>query len=48
MGNASDIFAKLLTAGVIVRPVEMPNYLRVSVGTAAENARLLKALEAVL
>jgi histidinol-phosphate aminotransferase len=48
VGNASDIFEKLLTEGVIVRPVEMPNYLRVSVGTEAENARLLKALEAVL
>ena len=46
--NANDIFEKLLREGVIVRLVEMPNYLRVSVGTEAENARLLEALEAVL
>ena len=46
--NANDVFEKLLAEGVIVRPVEMPNYLRVSVGTEAENARLLEALEAVL
>lgn len=48
VSNANDIFEKLLTEGVIVRPVEMPNYLRISVGTEAENTRLLEALEAVL
>ena len=46
--NASDTFEKLLREGVIVRPVEMPNYLRVSVGTEDENTRLLEALETVL
>jgi histidinol-phosphate aminotransferase len=48
VSNASDIFEKLLSEGVIVRPVEMPNHLRVSVGTESENSRLLEALEAVL
>jgi histidinol-phosphate aminotransferase len=48
VSNGNDTFEKLLREGVIVRPVEMPNYLRVSVGTEAENARLLEALEAVL
>jgi histidinol-phosphate aminotransferase len=48
VSNANDIFEKLLREGVIVRPVEMPNYLRVSVGTEAENTRLLEALETVL
>ncbi len=48
VSNANDIFEKLLSEGVIVRPVEMPNYLRVSVGTESENSRLLEALEAVL
>ena len=46
--NANDTFEKLLREGVIVRQVEMPNYLRVSVGTKSENARLLRALETVL
>lgn len=48
VNNANDVFEKLLTEGVIVRPVEMPNYLRISVGTEVENSRLLEALEAVL
>ena len=48
VSNANDIFEKLLSEGVIVRPVEMPNHLRVSVGTESENSRLLEALEAVL
>lgn len=48
VSNASDIFEKLLSEGIIVRPVEMPNHLRVSVGTESENSRLLEALEAVL
>ena len=46
--NAGDIFEQLLTKGVIVRPVEMPNHLRVSVGTEGENARFLEALQALL
>jgi len=46
--NASEIFEKLLSKGVIVRPVEMPNYLRISVGTELENARFLEVLETLL
>jgi histidinol-phosphate aminotransferase len=49
--EAGRIFAALLKQGVIVRPVAnygLPNHLRVSVGTEAENARFLKALEQVL
>ena len=46
--NAIDTYKKLLRKGVIVRPVEMPNYLRVSVGTEAENDCLLEALATVL
>jgi len=46
--NSNDTFEKLLREGVIVRPVEMPNYLRVSVGTEDENTRLLEALETAL
>ncbi|BBB23804.1 histidinol-phosphate aminotransferase [Isorropodon fossajaponicum endosymbiont JTNG4] len=46
--NATDIYQKLLTKGFIVRPVEMENYLRVSVGTLKENNDFLEALKSVL
>lgn len=49
--KAAEVFQKLLAKGVIVRPVagyELPDHLRVSVGTAAENATFLHALAAVL
>ena len=49
--DAAPINAALLRQGVIVRPVAgyaMPTFLRVSVGTEAENARFLDALEHVL
>ncbi len=45
------IYEKLLRKGVIVRPVgvyEMPNFLRISVGTQTENAKFLIALKEVL
>jgi histidinol-phosphate aminotransferase len=45
------IFEKLLREGVIVRPVagyEMPDHLRVTVGTGAENDRFVAALTKVL
>jgi len=37
-----------LKEGVIVRPVGIPNHLRVSIGTEAENAKFLAALGKVL
>jgi histidinol-phosphate aminotransferase len=46
-----EVFEKLLARGVIVRPLDpyaMPSYLRVSVGTPAENDTFLSALDAVL
>jgi histidinol-phosphate aminotransferase len=46
-----DVFRRLLARGVIVRPLDpyaMPTFLRVSVGTPAENAAFLAALDAVL
>jgi histidinol-phosphate aminotransferase len=49
--KAADVFQRLLRQGVIVRPIAsygMPEHLRVTVGTAAENTRFLAALEAVL
>ncbi|HEX9391253.1 MAG TPA: histidinol-phosphate transaminase [Usitatibacteraceae bacterium] len=49
--SAGPIFQKLLKQGVIVRPIAsygMPEYLRISIGTEAENARFLKALAQAL
>ena len=49
--EAASINSALLHKGVIVRPVanyEMPNHLRISIGTEAENDFFLTALRAVL
>lgn len=49
--EAMAVYRRLLENGVIVRPVanyEMPDYLRISIGTAAENARFLEVLAQVL
>ena len=49
--EAQPVFQALLREGVIVRPLGgygMPRHLRVSIGTAAENARFLAALCKVL
>ena len=46
--DAMIIYNNLLKEGVIVRPVEMKNYLRISIGTPNENGHLLEALEKVL
>ncbi len=48
MPRAADVFQHLLKQGVIVRPVAgygMPEYLRVTIGTAAQNERFLAALD---
>jgi histidinol-phosphate aminotransferase len=49
--DTAAINQALLHEGVIVRPVAgygMPNFLRVSIGLPAENARFLEALAKVL
>lgn len=49
--NAAEVNRQLLQKGVIVRPVanyEMPEYLRVSVGLYAENAKFLEVLEKII
>lgn len=49
--QGTPIYEKLLRKGVIVRPVdvyEMPTFLRISIGTPAENVKFLTALEEVL
>ena len=51
VGDATRINAELLKRGVIVRPVAnygLPEFLRVSVGLAGQNARFLDALSVVL
>lgn len=47
----AEVYDALLREGVIVRPVanyQLPNHLRISVGTEDENGRLLAALDKVL
>ncbi|HZO08961.1 MAG TPA: histidinol-phosphate transaminase [Myxococcota bacterium] len=48
--SGRDVFKKLLAHGVIVRPLDpsrLPSFVRVSVGTRAENDAFLAALDAV-
>lgn len=50
-GDAASVNQKLLQQGVIVRPIAgygLPEWLRVTIGTAAENSRFLEALEKAL
>jgi len=49
--DGAAVAEALLRRGVIVRPMVaygLPTHLRITVGTAAENARALDALRAVL
>ena len=46
--DAMKIYNDLLKEGVIVRPVEMNGYLRISIGTSSENEHLLEALKTLL
>jgi histidinol-phosphate aminotransferase len=52
VGRAPEIYRRLLRRGVIVRPVgggyELPEHLRVTVGTPEENEKFLAALAASL
>ncbi|UCV14096.1 histidinol-phosphate transaminase [Quatrionicoccus australiensis] len=50
-GDAASVNQKLLQQGVIVRPIAgygLPEWLRVTIGTAAENSRFLEALDKAL
>ncbi len=49
--DAMEVYSGLLKQGIIVRPVanyEMPEYLRVSIGTESENETFIRALQKVL
>ena len=51
VGDGARVFSELQKLGVITRPMagyQLPEWLRVSVGTAAENARFLAGLRRVL
>ena len=48
VGDAKGVYSRLLSQGVIVRPIAgygMPEHLRVTVGLPAHNTRFLEALE---
>ncbi len=49
--QAGQVFQKLLEVGVIVRPCkayELPEHLRITIGTPEQNRRLIAALRAIL
>jgi len=48
VSNSMELNQKLLEQGIIVRPVEMKDYLRISVGTYAENAKFLEVLKEII
>lgn len=51
VGKGLDVFNALQKLGIIVRPMggyQLPEWIRISVGTPAENARCLAALRKVL
>ena len=51
VGDGVRVFAELQRQGVIVRPMrpyDMPEWLRITVGTSAQNQRFLATLDAVL
>ena len=48
VSNSMELNQKLLEQGIIVRPVEMKDYLRISVGTNAENAKFLETLKKII
>jgi histidinol-phosphate aminotransferase len=48
VSNSMELNQKLLEKGIIVRPVEMNDYLRISVGTYAENAKFLEILKEII
>ena len=45
---AGQVYERLLREGVIVRPVGLSDALRISIGTPAQNDRMLAALKRAL
>ena len=50
VGDGQQVFGELQKRGIIVRPMagyQLPEWIRISVGTPAENARCVAALRRV-
>lgn len=47
-GDSKTLWDKLLAAGVLIRDVGLPGYLRVTIGTKEENEYFIKAIKEVL
>jgi len=51
VGDGDQVFKRLLGQGIIVRPMavyELPEYIRVTVGTMPENRKLIRGLEGIV
>jgi histidinol-phosphate aminotransferase len=51
VGDGQRVFGELQKLGVIVRPMggyQLPEWIRISIGTPKENQRCLEALKTVL
>jgi histidinol-phosphate aminotransferase len=51
VGAGQEVFEQLQRRGVITRPMggyQLPEWIRISVGTPAENQRCVKALRQIL
>ena len=51
VGNGNDVFQQLLAQGIIVRPMaayDLPEHVRVTVGTREENRKFIGALKKVI
>ena len=51
VGDGNLVFSEMLKQGVIVRAMagyKLPGWVRISIGTPAENARALEVLDSVL
>ncbi|TRZ85998.1 MAG: histidinol-phosphate transaminase [Streptomycetaceae bacterium] len=46
--SEKEVWAALVQSGILVRDIGIPGYLRVTIGTAVENAKFLLALQEVL
>jgi histidinol-phosphate aminotransferase len=50
VGQGNEVFEQLLRQGVIVRPMgiyQLPEYIRVTVGTMEENRKFIDALRKI-
>jgi histidinol-phosphate aminotransferase len=51
VGDGNRVFADMLKQGVIVRAMggyKLPGWIRISIGTGAENQRALEVLDSVM